>query len=500
MQLAIHSNSDCGPYGTKPISGLTPEDSLIFLQENLREVGNGVEVAGLRRAMIFAKLLSIPVTLYTSNFNPHLRAHEHSLRVTNKLAEGVTIINLYEQLCQELQNGTLTPIKSMRGKTRVVSTVSMPLVNGQFLIRQTFQLPTIDAVSGCNIFEEFLLNEQVFFRKGYIKTQKIPAAVRVFDIRFKKNGGRRFRNESEFVCDTLCRQLDKTHRWHMLVDKNRMYRRLPQAIERHGIRSTVTPVIHSAHMHHDGQIKSSYSHWFNDPASTEAMIVHTKAQIKAMEEIPSLKGKLMWIPHTLPQWPSDSERRISKNPSVLYAARYEKEKRHELLFEAFAIASRNVPNAELHTYGSGSQYLQLCRWVTTHNMQGRIHVHPAVANIGELCSQAWCGVLTSAEESFSLFTLECLAHGCPMVSFDINYGPRELLNGGEGGILVPDGDVRAFSTALTQLLSNAQLIQSLSANARLAAQHFMPSVVSDHWALWYKKMLAIGEDRYGASV
>jgi glycosyltransferase involved in cell wall biosynthesis len=133
-------------------------------------------------------------------------------------------------------------------------------------------------------------------------------------------------------------------------------------------------------------------------------------------------------------------------------------------------------------------------------MQGRIHVHPVVANIGELCSQAWCGVLASAEESFSLFILECLAHGCPVVSFDIDYGPRELLNDGEGGVLVPDSNVPALAAALTQLLSNPKMIQSLSASAISAARRFMPSVISNYWMLWYEKMISISKERYGANV
>jgi glycosyltransferase involved in cell wall biosynthesis len=450
--------------------------------------------------MLFAETLSIPVILYTSNFNPHLRAHEQSLRAANKLAEGVTVINLYELLCQEFRDGTLAPIKSMRGNLPVMSTASMPLAKGMCLTREKFQFSTTDEVSGCNIFEEFLIDGKVLFRKGYAKFEKMPAVAKVCDVRFKSKGGRRFRNESEFVCDTLCRQLDKAHRWHMLVDKNRMYRRLPQAIKRHGVCATITPVIHSAHMHHDGQIKSSYSHWLGNDVSVDAIIVHTKKQIEAMANISSVKDKLTWIPHTLPQWPSDSERNISKKPTVLYAARYEKEKRHHLLFEAFEMTSKILPNAELHTYGSGSQYEELCNWVAAHNMQGRIHVHPVVANIGELCSQAWCGVLASAEESFSLFILECLAHGCPVVSFDIDYGPRELLNDGEGGVLVPDSNVPALAAALTQLLSNPKMIQSLSASAISAARRFMPSVISNYWMLWYEKMISISKERYGANV
>ena len=68
---------------------------------------------------------------------------------------------------------------------------------------------------------------------------------------------------------------------------------------------------------------------------------------------------------------------------------------------------------------------------------------------------------------------EALAHGTPVVAYDIRYGPRDMLATG-GGILVPDGDEDALAAALTRVLTDAALRERLSAQARDAAAALSP--------------------------
>lgn len=471
-------------------------DSLIFLHENLRAAGNGVEIAGLRRAWLFAENLSVPVTIYTSNFSPRLRSFEHSLRQNGSLGKNIEICNLYENLCHEYAAGGLEALTAGLGNTSYISTRSMALMDGETLIRRTHQYPSIDQASNCDLFEEFVYKNHVILRKGYKTSSATPLKCMVIEVKVRGAGHRRYQSESEFVCDSLCRHLDKSRYWHMLVDKNAMYRCLRPSIDSHQIMATISPVIHSTHLRQDGNIKNAYAQWLQNPSSVDAIIVHTDAQRNDLAKIGGVADKLLCIPHTLPKWPLATERAPSEIPTVLYAARYEKEKRHELLFQAFAIACKRVPVAELHTYGTGSEHQRLQDWVVERNLQDRIHVHAASSSVGELCTKAWCGVLTSVEESFSLFTLECLAHSCPVVSFDINYGPRELLNGEQGGFLITDGDVPAFAEALVKLLSDPALASEKSRGAQTAAQRFEPKKVTELWATWYHDIVRLAQERF----
>ena len=472
-------------------------DALIFLQENLRPIGNGVEIAGLRRAAVFAEILKVPVTIYTSNFSPRLREHEGHLRRSGTLAPGVTLLNLYEGLVAEFTSGHLSALEPIECDGPPVSTVTMPLASGKTLIRRTYAKSSVNHLPGCDLFEAFDYEGKTILCKGYKSTSATPLKVTAIALSDHANTVQHYLSESEFVCDALCRQLDRSQRWHMLVDKNFMYRCVRNSLARFGLEATLSSVVHSTHLRRDKRLKTSYAHWLNHPDTLDAIVVHTDGQRSALACLHGLDDKLMQIPHTLPQWPASPKRNLTARPTVLYAARYEREKRHQLLFEAFALVLHKVPEAELHTYGSGSEHASLVDWVNDHHLTDRIHVHPPTTRVGELCDQAWCGVLTSVEESFSLFTLECLAHGCPVVAFDIDYGPRELLYGGQGGTLVPDGDVTALAAALVDLLSQPAQVLAKSQDAREAAQRYAPEKVAASWALWHEKMLAIGRARYG---
>lgn len=68
-------------------------------------------------------------------------------------------------------------------------------------------------------------------------------------------------------------------------------------------------------------------------------------------------------------------------------------------------------------------------------------------------AEASFALMTSASEGQSLVLLESMAQGCVPISYDIRYGPAELVVDGETGFLVPDGDVEALADTITRFLA-----------------------------------------------
>jgi glycosyltransferase involved in cell wall biosynthesis len=85
------------------------------------------------------------------------------------------------------------------------------------------------------------------------------------------------------------------------------------------------------------------------------------------------------------------------------------------------------------------------------------------------------------QEPFGLVGPEALAHGVPIIGFDVG-AIREYLEDGRTGLLVPPGDVAAFARAVEHLLNDASLAAELGARGReFVSARFTDSALLDGW-------------------
>ena len=97
-------------------------------------------------------------------------------------------------------------------------------------------------------------------------------------------------------------------------------------------------------------------------------------------------------------------------------------------------------------------------------------------------------VLSSRNEALPTVLIEAMACGCPVVSTDCPFGPREILEDGKFGTLVPVGDPGALSDAMDRALNEPRRSDAL----RERAAFFSADRAVDQ----YEKLL-LGEEGFG---
>jgi glycosyltransferase involved in cell wall biosynthesis len=145
-------------------------------------------------------------------------------------------------------------------------------------------------------------------------------------------------------------------------------------------------------------------------------------------------------------------------PVVLAVGRPGRVKDHITLLRAFALV-RADHDVRLVVIGQNRASRKPARRRTEFDaLAVELNVAEHVASIGHtfnpfaFLARASMLVVSSRYEGFCNVLLEALACGCPVVSTDCPVGPREILEGGRYGKLVPVGDPVAMAHAIRQTL------------------------------------------------
>lgn len=144
--------------------------------------------------------------------------------------------------------------------------------------------------------------------------------------------------------------------------------------------------------------------------------------------------------------------RAGQPPVILGVGRLSPEKGFSSLIRAFALVRRNH-SSRLVILGEGSERAGLDRLARELGIRGEVDLPGFVARPYPYMARAAVVVLSSLTEGLPTVLIESLALGTPVVSTDCESGPREILQGGSVGRLVPVGDVHAMAREITSVLS-----------------------------------------------
>jgi len=129
-------------------------------------------------------------------------------------------------------------------------------------------------------------------------------------------------------------------------------------------------------------------------------------------------------------------------------------KDYPTLIKAFAALAQHV-DATLLILGEGEEREALETQVSSLGLESRVFMPGSVADPRPYYASADLFVLSSRGEGFGNVIVEALAEGTPVVSTDCQSGPREILEGGQYGALVPVGDPEALAIAMREALLRA---------------------------------------------
>jgi glycosyltransferase involved in cell wall biosynthesis len=199
------------------------------------------------------------------------------------------------------------------------------------------------------------------------------------------------------------------------------------------------------------------------------------------KQIEVIGNPLIWpLPEFLPLL-SPKKYLNPEKKHLLAVGRLHPQKQFDLLIRVFKRIAGDYKDWDLVILGDGEDRSMLECLVADLGLGESVSLPGVAGNLSEWYYKADAFVLSSAFEGFPNVLLEAMAHGIPVVSFDCNTGPRDLIEHGKNGLLVPDGDTAGLEQAIRELLSSEDFRNELGEHAKEVRQQYSIARIAGRW-------------------
>ena len=114
-------------------------------------------------------------------------------------------------------------------------------------------------------------------------------------------------------------------------------------------------------------------------------------------------------------------------------------------------------------------------------LESQLILKGRVDNMFDLYDSYAICTLTSYREGLPLVLLEGMGCGLPLISFDVNTGPADIIKEGKNGYLIPCYDIDAYARRLSEMMGDTSLRIDMSAESRTAACAFGEKEIVAAW-------------------
>lgn len=135
----------------------------------------------------------------------------------------------------------------------------------------------------------------------------------------------------------------------------------------------------------------------------------------------------------------------------------------------------------INNFGEGPKRLELEALVKHLGLSHCVKLPGRAGNVTDWYQKADLYVMSSLFEGFPNTLVEAMAHGCPVISFDCDTGPRDIIRHEIDGLLVPVGNIPALTASLDQLITDADLRTQYSIRAVEAQNRFSLKQILSLW-------------------
>lgn len=174
---------------------------------------------------------------------------------------------------------------------------------------------------------------------------------------------------------------------------------------------------------------------------------------------------------------------------IIAVGRLAHQKHFSELIHIFSTIHDKAPDWGLEIIGNGPDKDRLQKLIDGLGLKSKVTLSPATSTIQEKYLTAGIYAMTSRYEGLPMVLLEAQACGLPIISYDCKCGPKDIINDGIDGYIIPMGDRQLFADKLLELIKDQELRLRMGNAAVVSSKRFDEERIMRLWTSLFNKVL-----------
>lgn len=189
---------------------------------------------------------------------------------------------------------------------------------------------------------------------------------------------------------------------------------------------------------------------------------------------------------------AEAERSDCTAHRVIAVGRLDYQKGFDRLIEAWRIVKKESDYSDwrLDIFGQGEWKEVLNRIINDYGLSDSTRINSPTNGIWNEYASSSLLVMSSHFEGLPMVMIEAMTCGLPPVTFDFKCGPKDIIDNGRNGLLVPEGDIPGLAEAMKALMRDDTLRRKMGDEAQRIREKFSEEKVMGSWIELFEDLVS----------